>query len=61
MAEFIKLTKILNKETQINEDTVADPRDKEIARLDNLQKFVALNENLLTYVLLLKLKHLTMN
>jgi len=47
MNEFIKLTKTFVKVNQENQDTVADPRDKEIARLDNLQKFVALNEKLI--------------
>jgi TP901 family phage tail tape measure protein len=47
MKEFIGLTKTYIKVNQENQDTVADPRDKEIARLDNLQKFVALNEKLI--------------
>jgi TP901 family phage tail tape measure protein len=47
LKEFIDLTKTYIKVNQENQDTVADPRDKEIARLDNLQKFVALNEKLI--------------
>ena len=47
MDAFIKLTKIFKKESQRNENIVADPRDKEIRRLDNLQKFIALNEKLI--------------
>jgi TP901 family phage tail tape measure protein len=47
MKEFIGLTKTYIKVNQENQDTVADPRDKEIRRLDNLQKFIALNEKLI--------------
>ena len=47
MNEFIKLTKTFVKVNQENQDTVADPRDPAIARLENLQKFVALNEKLI--------------
>jgi TP901 family phage tail tape measure protein len=47
LKEFINLTQKYIKVNQENQDTVADPRDKEIARLDNLQKIIALNEYLI--------------
>ena len=45
--EYLKLIKEFKIQSKINEETVADPRDVGIARLDNLQKFIALNETLI--------------
>jgi hypothetical protein len=45
--DYLKLIKEFKIQSKINEETVADPRDVGIARLDNLQKFIALNETLI--------------
>ena len=47
LKKYLKLVEEFKLQSKINEETVADPRDLGIARLDNLQKFIALNETLI--------------
>jgi len=47
LKKYLKLVEEFKLQSKINEETVADPRDAGIARLDNLQKFIALNETLI--------------
>ena len=47
LKKYLKLVEEFKIQSKINEETVADPRDLGIARLDNLQKFIALNETLI--------------
>jgi TP901 family phage tail tape measure protein len=47
LKKYLALVEEFKVQSKINEETVADPRDVGIARLENLQKFIALNEKLI--------------